>query len=762
MSSKFYLIVTFSFFTVIFAAPGQDVLSGKVVDATHGVAVEGASISWGNEQGTVSDSNGNFTLPSVQTGDTLLISKVGYEEMRLPLAGNLNFVNIRLTPSVTLLKEVIVAGSNLDRKLIDEPGAIGVITPLELQRDNDLVITPGLNRIPGVYMHSGALNTNRITIRGIGSRSLFSTNKIKAYINEIPLTTGDGETTIEDIDLQLVDRVEVIKGPNSSIFGAGLGGTINFTTVDSPYRNTSAQFGYSHGSYGLNRFTLKAQHGDDHKNFSLIYNKTHQDGYRENNRYDRESITLLGKVFMNKGNVLNIFGNFISLKAFIPSSLDSATFASNPSAAAFTWQQAMGFEDYNKSNFGISYNLHINDYWSNETSFFTSFRNAFEVRPFNILTESTQALGARTKTTFNGKLANKPLQWVFGAEYFIDWYDWQTLENDENAVGSVLSNNMETRFYLNLFSQLDYELFNNTFVSVGLNLNKTNYELTDLFADDNIDQSGDYSFNPILSPRLAILHKLKENKSVYFNVSHGFSPPTLAETLTPDGLINPDIKPESGYNFELGSRGSLLQDRLEYDISVYTMRIENLLVARRVGDDQFIGVNAGKTTHDGAEVQVKYALIAKSTHSLRGFVNLSMTDYKFDDFVDGENNFSGNELTGTPANIVNYGLDYEMKNGLYAHVNSQFVDRVPVNDANTVYASSYHVANVKAGYKKSFFNRLELNAYAGINNILDEKYASMILVNASGFGGRAPRYFYPGLPRNFYGGIFLGYKLKAS
>ncbi|MDN5213548.1 TonB-dependent receptor [Fulvivirgaceae bacterium BMA12] len=762
MSSKFYLIVIFSFFTSIFAAAGQDVLSGKVVDATHGVAVEGASISWGNGQGTVSDSNGNFTLSSIQTGDTLLVSKVGYEEMQLPLAGNLNFVNIRLTPSVTLLKEVIVAGSNLDRKLIDEPGAIGVITPRELQRDNDLVITPGLNRIPGVYMHSGALNTNRITIRGIGSRSLFSTNKIKAYINEIPLTTGDGETTIEDIDLQLVDRVEVIKGPNSSIFGAGLGGTINFTTVDSPYRNTSAQLGYSRGSYGLNRLTLKTQHGDDHKNFSLIYNKTHQDGYRENNRYDRESITLLGKIFMNKGNVLNIFGNFISLKAFIPSSLDSATFASNPSAAAFTWQQAMGFEDYNKSNFGISYNLHINDYWSNETSFFTNFRNAFEVRPFNILTESTQALGARTKTTFNGKLANKPLQWVFGTEYFIDWYDWQTLENDENAVGSVLSNNMETRFYLNLFSQLDYELFNNTFVSVGLNLNKTNYELTDLFADDNIDQSGDYSFNPILSPRLAILHKLKENKSVYVNVSHGFSPPTLAETLTPDGLINPDIKPESGYNFELGSRGSLLQDRLEYDISIYTMRIENLLVARRVGDDQFIGVNAGKTTHDGAEVQVKYALIAKSTHSLRGFVNLSVTDYKFDDFVDGENNFSGNELTGTPANIINYGLDYEMKNGLYAHINSQFVDRVPVNDANTVYASSYQVANVKAGYKKLFYNRLELNAYAGINNIFDEKYASMILVNASSFGGRAPRYFYPGLPRNFYGGIFLGYKLKAD
>ena len=742
-----------------FVAEAQNNVSGKVMDAVHGVPVRGASVMLHNGQGTVTDHLGRFVLTSLYAGDTIFISRVGYRELQLILDDRLNFINIQLTPAIVQLSEVIVAGSNLDRKLVDEPGAVAIISPKDLRRDNDLAITPGLNRIPGVYMHSGALNTNRITIRGIGSRSLFSTNKIKAYINDIPLTTGDGETTIEDIDLQLIDRVEVIKGPNSSIFGAGLGGTINLATTAARYRNTSAEVGFSAGSYGLNRYTAKMLHGDDNKNLALIYNKTRQDGYRENNEYDRESITLLAKIFTNEGNSLHIFGNFIALKAFIPSSLDSATFTANPRAAAFTWQQAMGFEDYNKSNLGISYHMAINERWRNETSLFTNFRNAFERRPFNILTESTQALGARTKTTFNHKPGNRPVQWVLGAEYFIDWYDWQTLENNNNLTGSVLSNNSETRFYFNVFSQLDYEVFDNTSISLGLNFNRTNYELTDLFADDNINQSGEYRFETILSPRLAVLHKLRENRSVYFNVSHGFSPPTLAETLTPDGLINPDIKPESGYNFELGSRGTMMGDRLSYDVSLYTMKIRNLLVARRVGDDQFIGINAGKTTHDGMELQLKYALIDQPFHHLDGFVNMSVTDYRFDDFVDGESDFSGNELTGNPDNIVNFGLDYEMNGGVYVHINSQYVDRTPVNDANTIYASSYFLTNAKAGYRRPIQSRWALDIYAGVNNIFDEKYASMILVNAGSFGGNAPRYFYPGLPANFFGGIFLSYDL---
>jgi len=63
--------------------------------------------------------------------------------------------------------------------------------------------------------------------------------------------------------------------------------------------------------------------------------------------------------------------------------------------------------------------------------------------------------------------------------------------------------------------------------------------------------------------------------------------------LTPDGNINPEITPEKGWNFELGSRGKIAS-KLTYELTLYSMRIRDLLVARRVGEDQFVGLNAGK------------------------------------------------------------------------------------------------------------------------------------------------------------------------
>ncbi|NJK94642.1 MAG: TonB-dependent receptor plug domain-containing protein [Bacteroidales bacterium] len=91
-------------------------------------------------------------------------------------------------------------------------------------------INESFNKIPSVYTHSGTFNTSRITMRGIGTRSLYGTRKINALINDIPLTSGEGDTFIDDIDLQFVSSMEVISGPTSGIYGPSLGGTILLST----------------------------------------------------------------------------------------------------------------------------------------------------------------------------------------------------------------------------------------------------------------------------------------------------------------------------------------------------------------------------------------------------------------------------------------------------------------------------------------------------------------------------------------------------
>jgi len=146
------------------------------------------------------------------------------------------------------IEEVTVTAFRSPYNLFNTPAPVNIITPLQLEMGNSLTTVEALNQVSGVLMHNGTLNTNRLTIRGIGSRTPYATNKIKAYFGEIPLTSGDGETTLEDLENSAIQKVEIVKGPSSSLFGAGLAGVVLFhpkTVVQSFVQNqtTVASFG---------------------------------------------------------------------------------------------------------------------------------------------------------------------------------------------------------------------------------------------------------------------------------------------------------------------------------------------------------------------------------------------------------------------------------------------------------------------------------------------------------------------------------------
>jgi len=223
----------------------------------------------------------------------------------------------------------------------------------------------------------------------------------------------------------------------------------------------------------------------------------------------------------------------------------------------------------------------------------------------------------------------------------------------------------------------------------------------------------------------------------------------------PDGLINPDIQPETGYNFEVGFKGSIVSG-LYVDLAVYSMQIKNLIVAQRVAEDQFIGMNAGKTVHNGVETGIRYVYDVDRSKIIP-FVSYTYARYKFVDFKSNESDHSGNDLTGVPDHLFNAGVDFEFHNGVYGNINYHFVGSMPMRDDNSKYSEAYGITNMKAGWKQHW-GKLELNVFAGIANLFDVKYASMILVNAPSFGGRAPRYYYPGLPVNYYGSLQVGYR----
>lgn len=757
--SIFFFFLLFS--SVSFA---QNDFSGKVINKENSYSIKNTKIVHILTKEIIfSDENGFF---KIQNSGKYIFQKLGYKDKEVYISTTL-FTTVQLISNAELLNEVVINSNHLPKALKKATASIDIVTSTEIKRTVNTDFAPILNRVPGVLMQNAALNTNRITIRGIGSRNLYGTSKIRAYFKDIPLTNGSGETTIEDFELASISSMEIIKGATSSSFGAGLGGTIILKPQNSYLQESNINSELIVGDFGLVKGIVNLNLGFENNSIRAIYSDTKSDGFRENNHYDRKTLTITSNHFINSKNEISVLASYVDIKGFIPSSINKTDFINNPEKAAFTWKQSKGFEDAKNGILGVTWNYQFDTNFQQITSVFSSFRDALEPRPFNVLTENSFALGLRTRLLGSFNLFEKSTNFTIGGEIFKDNYKSKTFENlykdfppeTGSVVGEILSDFKEKRTYYNLFFEADYEISTNTLLSLGLNINETSYNLEDSFpvSQNNLDQSGDFKFKMIASPKLGVSHQITNNISVFSSISHGFSPISLAETLLPSGQINTDLKPETGWNFEVGSRGGFFNNKLNYSASIYRLNIKNLVVARRTGADEFIGVNAGATRHDGIELSLDYTLLQNKSVTVSPFLNYTLNNYKFEEFIDGLNDFSGNELTGVPNQVLNLGVDFNSTVGFYGNINYQFVDKMPITDSNSLYSDAYNLTNIKIGYVKNLTKNLRFNLYFGVNNLFDEKYASQILINAIGFGTTAPRYYYPGSPINYYSGVQLNY-----
>ncbi|HCE58874.1 MAG TPA: hypothetical protein DER09_13855 [Prolixibacteraceae bacterium] len=647
------------------------------------------------------------------------------------------------------IDEVTVTAFRSPYNIFNIPAPVNVISPLQLEMGNSLTTVEALNQVSGVLMHNGTLNTNRLTIRGIGARTPYATNKIKAYFGEIPLTSGDGETTLEDLENSAISRVEIIKGPSSSLFGAGLAGVVLFypKSVTSDFVQNQTTI----GSFGTIKNLLSA--GISAKNINIFAHGSvlKSDGYRENNETNRTNLLLNSAWEISPTTQLQILLKGTKMKAYIPSSLDLTTFEQTPEKAAANWQNAKGNEEYTNGQFGVTLNFTLENYQKISAATFGSFKNADELRPFNRLGENSDYLGWRAyyQKQFEGE--NSRITLSSGIEFFRENYRWSTFSNGNN---DVLSDNREKRQYENLFVQLESGFSERLFISAGLNGNLTRFYYTDYYTE-NGDQSGEQHYQPAISPRLGVNVVVNRNISVFGNISHGFSTPTFEETLLPAGEINPDIKPENGWSSEIGFR-SQWSGRVQFSASYYRIYIKNLLVARRTGEDAYIGVNAGKSEHPGLETELRWNLTnPKHYPSLMISGTATFANYHFTEFTDLNVDYSGKQIPGTTKNTWFALANFSATKSLSFNIWHRFTGEMPVNDSNSGFSDPFGITNFEGRFNTKI-NRLKLQLHAGIQNIFDVHYASMLAVNAPSVGGGLPRYYYPGNPRNYFVSLLIG------
>jgi len=641
------------------------------------------------------------------------------------------------------IDEIIVSAPVQINKIEQWPGSISVIDSMRILSGNSYQLSEQLNTIPGVVMQQGTMNTNRITIRGVGSRTPYESNRIKAYWGELPLTNGDGVTSIEDMALSDIETIRVLKGPSSALYGAGLGGVILIDPWSSITNNLGVRYKGELGSFKTisNQIHAGIRYSSTGM-YSLSISQLHTDGYRDNSRYDRYIFTLKGRQSFGR-HYFHILYNYRFLNGQIPSSLDSTDFWNNPQKAAASWKTIGGYEVSNRHLLNLGLNTQLAERLKNSFNVFYGYSNLEELRPFNRLVEDRLSIGIRNKISLKGNHFKADA----GLEYMWEGNHLTFYSVDEEDYNQLLDQNDITRSYINIFGLFEYQLHKWT-VQLSANINRTSYSSMD--KDNDIKLT--HHYNWVFSPRLGLNYEWGKRSALFASFGHGFSAPSVEEARLPDASFNTNIQPEEGITADVGYRYFSMDGRTKADLTLYLMELKNLLVTKRESEAVFYGVNAGATRHKGLEFTVNHKFLQiMDKRSFDMTLSYFASANQFRQFVDDGINYNGNHLPGIPE--YNLAIDGHIYlKPFHLNVNYKNVGGQYLTDNNKQYYQSYNKAGAKISCELHF-GQFRSILYIGADNLFDEHYASMLLINAPSFGNRLPRYYYPGLPFNVYGGL---------
>jgi len=517
-------------------------------------------------------------------------------------------------------------------------GALNVIDRNDLQTISRLSLPEILNMSPGVIVQSGSAGTNKVMIRGIGSRSMYGTNRIRAWFGPIPLTTADGVSGLDELDPWLSGSTELIRGPSSALYGSGLGGAIVFQP--DYLTEEKVRVLLEAGSFGYLKAGITGRAENEENGVSAGISTESTLGERQNSTSEHHTGYLLWE--RRKGSMQ--FTTLLLLSDFfaqIPSSLNSEQLLEDPRMAAPNWLSVEGYEKNTKLLGGFSLRYRISNRWSTRATVYGNGLTAYERRPFNTLDDQSAMAGFKAMAE---RLAGRTYL-ALGTERYGELYRAVFYETIEEGHGGELSSSTQSRTQQNFYVWMKYLPTDRLSLTAGFNLNSSRYRLS-----TDIEAPVYHVFNPVLSPRLGINYRIYKKNYLYFSAGHGLSHPTTEETLSPPGLLNPELRPEQGNTVEFGIRGKTEGERLNYEITAYNIWLKDQLLTRRLDEETFYGINGGNSSLRGLEIMLRLRIwengnLASGTDLIS---SAWLSDNRFTDFIDDGIDYSGHGLPGIP------------------------------------------------------------------------------------------------------------------
>lgn len=663
-----------------------------------------------------------------------------------------------LQDSSEVLEQVIVKAYENNRKLVDVAAPVAVINKSQVTRFNNISLVPVLNTMPGVRIEERSPGSYRLNIRGSTLRSPFGVRNVKVYYNDIPYTDPGGNTFFNQLGLYNLGRIEIIKGPAGSLYGAGTGGVILINNdLDNIQRGATVD--YTGGSFGTNSFHVNLRGGQPDKLFNSVhYQYQNSNGYREQTQMERKVLTWDGVAKVGEKGTLRVHFMQGDLFYETPGALTSAEYAADPKAARPRAGQNPGaVEAHAAINQkiilgGFSYSIRWNDpRWQSTSSLYAAYSRLSNPTTRNYERRTEPHFGSRNIIQFSDSINRSKLTVQGGVELQQGFNASKVYNNVNGLPGAMQTDDeIDNRHYF-VFSQATLELPKGWIVTAGASLNLLKVEIDRLSQPSSFQER---KYNNEVAPRLALLKKLTPLISAYASIAKGFSPPTNAEILPSTGVISTSLEAEHGVNYEAGIKGNLLKGNLYFDVNTFYFRLNNTIAQRRdeAGADYF--VNAGSTKQNGIETFLSYRIVDRTDplfSDMKIWMSHTWNNFRYNEYqkvTDDTADYSGKKLPGIPSNYVAAGFDVAMKFGVYGNLTYYYSDPLYLNDANSDRASSYDLLGARVGFRRPLCKNLAFDVFAAADNLFNVKYSLGNDINA--FGGR---YFNAAPGANYYAGI---------
>ena len=779
-------------------------ISGRIFDAITKLPLAGANVMVKGDGGAVSDQVGSFSIACNGNALELTISFVGYEAL-FQKADCGSVLELYLIPAPKNLNTVdITATSSLNKSVLYQPLSIAKLGETEIKRSTGLFLDDAVNvNIPGVFMERRTFSAGQqFNIRGYGNgargtngiNSNFDGQGSKVYLNGIPITDAEGITLMDDLDFGSIGNVEVLKGPAGSLYGLAIAGVVNLNTIKPTPGQSSISQEATLGSYGLRRYTTRLQIGKERAAYLATYGRQTFDGFMKHTASHKDFVNLLGEFHPNEKQSFTTYFGFSNSYdqrngELTKQQYERFDYSGNPNyikndahSNVITFRTGVSHTyQFNQQvantttlfGTGLISNVSSAGGWTDKSSVNYGIRSTFDTK-FN-LGEKVSLSGV---TGIEGQVQNAQ---TLGYPMVVDSFNL----TGYNIIGALRSNQYAISRTLSAFSEWTLSLPAEFSLTAGLGYSVMGIELNDRFfvASNNNPRNPNGTHKPSLykaeygnlfSPRLALNKVLSKQVSLYVAYSKGYKAPVSSYFFIPvTGQVVRGLKPEIGTQFEIGSKGSLWNDRLSYQIAAFSAVFSDKMTTVAVPNAQntatsYVYVaNGGKQNNRGIEIALRGVAISSKTgfvQSFSPFVNITFSDFKYGDFkyqqLSGDRksvtevDFSNKIVAGVPPVTFNLGFDFQTKPGLYANMTLSYRDPMYYTSDNVNKTKPYRLINAKLGYQHDLGQKIGLDLYFGMNNITGEQYYQMVFLN------QLPDAYLPG-PReaNFFGGVRINYKL---